>query len=215
MPTLTEVLKADPPPGDAAAVAAYLGESVTVQTGDGLVTYRDLAERFGTDAVDAADAVLRQIPGREWVRLALAGAGVDLGAARAKLEIEALRPQLGDALTDGLLSLGSATLPRWQTLGLAAEPTAADVAAARANLAVTDYPLTGVLLSLNAQPTGQVSVSLRVTPAAVGGNGDLLTGDVLAVGFSGDPAGMADARRTLVASVLAAVAVYRQAVGSG
>jgi hypothetical protein len=211
MPSLTDILKTHSPAGDDAAVAAWLADPVTVDSGDGRVTYADLAVRFGADAVTRADNVLAGIPERQWARAALAGAGLDLGTHRAKLELESLRPYLGDELTDGLLALGTQSVPRWQALGLAAEPAAAAVAAARPNLAIDSFPLSAVLLSVNVRPGGRAAVSLRVTPAAVGANGDEVAGEPFVASFSGDPQSLPAARRQLLAAVLAAVEAFRGA----
>jgi hypothetical protein len=199
-------------PGTAAELAAWLGETVAVESEDGRQTYRSLAERFGADAVDAADAVLKQIPGREWTRLALAGDGINLGTPRAKAELEQLRPALGDELTDALLSLGVTEAPRWQTLGLSSEPSEADVVAALDRLQVTEFPLRAVLVSVNLQASGQAAVSVRITPTAMV-DGEAVTGTAQVLAFSGQ--GLNGPKAELLASILAAVDAYREAVSNG
>lgn len=209
MPTLTDIIRQHQPAGSAAEIAAWLAASVTVESDDAVQTFRTLAERFGAEAVDTAVGALKQLGVRgEWVLSALAGGGINLGTPRAKAEVAQLRPVLGDALTDALLSLGATELPRWQTFGLAAEPDEAAVQAAQARLAVNVFPLCSVLLSVNVQANGQAAVSFRVTPCAVV-DGETVNGATESVAFG---AASNAAQAELVRAILAAVDAYREAV---
>lgn len=213
MPTLTEVLRDQSPSGSPAEIAAWLAQSVAVESDDAVQTFRTLAERFGAEAVDAAVSALKQTGTRgEWVLSALAGAGVNLGTPRAKTEIGQLRPLLGDTLTDALLSLGVTEAPRWQTLGLPSEPSEADVSAALARAQVATFPLRSVLLSVNVQASGQAAVSCRVTPCAVV-DGETVTGQAETIAFSGG--NLTGAKATMLAAILAAVDAHREDVSNG
>jgi len=204
--TLTEVIKREQPVGTDALVAAWLAETIDLYRDNTPITYTRLALDVGTDAVDAIDAVLAAVPDRSWARAALAGAGLDLSTNRARAEIEAMRPAIGDTIADAILNLTLIRGPRWQSFGLASVPTAEDVAAARGKAAIGVFPLRSVMLSCNLQPNGQASVSLRVVPVAIAEDGEQVAGDATAIGFSG--VSLTAPQQSLVNAVQAAVTAF-------
>lgn len=204
--TLTEVIKREQPAGTDAEVAAWLVETIDLYRDNTPITYTRLGLDVGTDAVDAIDAVLAAVPGRSWARAALAGAGLDLSTDRARAEIEAMRPAIGDTITDAILNLTLIRGPRWQSFGLASAPTAEEVATARSKAAISVFPLRSVMLSCNLQPNGQASVSLRVVPMAIAGDGEQVAGDATAIGFSG--VSLTAPQQSLANAVQAAVTAF-------
>jgi len=94
-------------------------------------TWAGLALRFGSKTVGQFDELLKSTPGYDWVRLLLAGGGIDFSSDATQAALEALRPKL-DAATDALKTIGLYQVTPWKDAGNPNDVTEPEVATIRA-----------------------------------------------------------------------------------
>lgn len=90
MSTLAQLIAPHLGSTDAEIVALLNAPSVSVVDSTRW-TYAGLALRFGPQAIGQIDETLKQTPGYDWVRLLLAGTGIDFSDAVTQAALEGLR----------------------------------------------------------------------------------------------------------------------------
>lgn len=117
----------------AAEIATILNAPSQTVTDSTLWTSAGLALKFGPAVVGQIDETLKAVPGYDWVRLLLAGKGIDFSSAVTQAAMEVLRPVLPDYV-DGLKSIGVSQISPWQADGNEGTVTAEQVAPVLADL---------------------------------------------------------------------------------
>jgi hypothetical protein len=97
-------------------------------------TWAGLAIRFGPEMVGQIDEMLKGSPGYDWVRLLLAGGGIDFSTDQTQAALESLRPFLGDTI-DSLQAVGVWYVSPWNDAGRSGSASIDDVAAIRTQIA--------------------------------------------------------------------------------
>lgn len=118
---------------DDKSIVVELNAATIQKTDSARWTWAGLAIRFGSDVVGAFDELLKASPGYDWVRLLLAGGGIDFSSDTTQNALEGLRPKLGDA-TDALKAVGVYQQTPWNNAGNAGQVTESEVAEIRAEL---------------------------------------------------------------------------------
>ena len=140
MTTLTQLITPHLGSTDAEIVALLNAATVSVVDSTRW-TYAGLALRFGPAAIGQIDETLKQTPGYDWVRLLLAGTGIDFSDAVTQSALEGLRGVLGDNV-DGLKAIGLRSVSPYQNAGFKGDVTVEEVAEARAVAAAETQRLT-------------------------------------------------------------------------
>lgn len=104
-------------------------------------TWAGLALRFGPQLVGQIDETLKGSPGYDWVRLLLAGGGIDFSSDQTQTALESLRPALGDTV-DSLKAVGAWYLSPWVDAGRSDSASLVDVAVMRAQIAADNLRAT-------------------------------------------------------------------------
>lgn len=108
--------------------------AATVQvTDNSLWTSAGLALSFGPTIVGQIDEVLKATPGYDWVRLLLAGKGIDFSSDVTQASLESLRPILGEQV-DALKAIGIRNISRYQNAGFEGTLTFEEVDPVRTDL---------------------------------------------------------------------------------
>lgn len=97
-------------------------------------TSAGLAKRIGRVAVGTLDEILKQSVGCEWIRLLLAGGGVDFSDAETQEAIEDLRGAIGDDMANSLKAIGRWSVSPWSEAGGESPATEAEIATLRAEI---------------------------------------------------------------------------------
>jgi len=100
----------------AAEIATILNAPTITVTDNQLWTSAGLALMFGPQAVGQIDETLKATPGFDWVRLLLAGKGIDFSSDMVQAALESLRGVLGSTV-DGLKSIGVRSVSPYQNAG--------------------------------------------------------------------------------------------------
>lgn len=93
-------------------------------------TWAGLALRFGSSTVGQIDEVLKATPGYDWIRLLLAGGGIDFSSDATQAALESLRGTLGDTV-DALKTIGVRHVSLWSEAGEELDATVEQVAVIR------------------------------------------------------------------------------------
>lgn len=185
--------------GSAPSVYDHLLQTVEVRR-DEPVTYTDLVELIGPEAVKAFDEQLAQA-GLGWFQRQLAGAGVMFGDDRIQATLSSLTDARKSAL-DAVKALGVHTEPQWAVYGLASEPTLQEIEDAIAGLAIDGHAMS-VAVSLT---PGRESVAVSITEMAG-------TDRVRVVhSFTAGKRGLNETQQAFLAGLLALAKAYRDEV---
>lgn len=114
-------------------IADLLNAATATFSDNTLWSSAGLALMFGPTAVGQIDEVLKATPGYDWVRLLLAGKGIDFSSEVTQAALESLRPVLGDQV-DALKAIGIRNISPYQYAGFSGTVTVEEIAAARAEL---------------------------------------------------------------------------------
>jgi hypothetical protein len=98
-------------------------------------TWAGLALRFGSETVGQIDEMLKESAGYDWVRLLLAGGGIDFSTEQTQDALESLRSVLG-TMTDSLKGVGIWYVSPWADAGRDGLASIDDVALIRSQLLV-------------------------------------------------------------------------------
>lgn len=129
MATLAQLIAPHLDKTDAQIVAMLNAPSVTVRDTQ-LWTSAGLALLFGPEAVGQIDEVLKATPGYDWVRLLLAGKGIDFSSDVTQASLESLRGVLGSQV-DALKAVGVRQISPYQEAGFEGDVTVEEVTEAR------------------------------------------------------------------------------------
>lgn len=132
MATLAQLIAPQLDKTDAEIVTLLNTASVTVRDSQ-LWTSAGLALMFGPEAVGQIDEVLKATPGYDWVRLLLAGKGIDFSSDVTQASLESLRDILGDQV-DALKAIGVRQISPYQEAGFEGDVTLEQVAETHADL---------------------------------------------------------------------------------
>ena len=132
MTTLTQLIAPHLDKTDEEIVDLLNATSVTVRDSE-LWTSAGLALLFGPEAVGQIDEVLKATPGYDWVRLLLAGKGIDFSSDVTQASLESLRGILGSQV-DALKSVGVRQISPYQEAGFDGDVTLEQVADVHADL---------------------------------------------------------------------------------
>ena len=132
MATLAQLIAPHLDKTDAEIVALLNAATVTVRDTQ-LWTSAGHALLFGPEAVGQIDEVLKATPGYDWVRLLLAGKGIDFSSDVTQASLESLRGVLGSQV-DALKAVGIRQISPYQDAGFEGDVTLEEVAAIHAEL---------------------------------------------------------------------------------
>jgi len=182
----------------AEAITAYLAEIVTVTNSEPM-TYNVLL-RTGLVTPDELKAFDQELAadGFDWIRAALAGAGVDISDPLVQKVFTLLPNGVGEKIA----AVGTSTIEQWRQLGLDQAPTLDDVQ--RAIDVVPDGRAISVSLRLTL-PDGGASVALMVQQLAGTDPLDIVEAFSSA---SPDDERLTKAQRQFYADLVALVATY-------
>lgn len=118
-----------------AEIVAELNALTVTKTDAQRTTWAGLALRFGPTIIGTIDEVLKAVSGMDWIRMQLAGGGIDFSAQITQDALEGLRavPQLADHI-DNLKSVGRWSISPYQDDGGTGEVAEEQVAAVHADL---------------------------------------------------------------------------------
>ncbi len=120
--------------GSSDADIAKMLNALTVQKTDAQRwTWAGLVLRFGAETVGQLDELLKVTPGYGWVRLLLAGGGIDFSDTHTQDSLENLRGILGSTV-DTLKAIGIWHVSPWSDAGHEGEASAEGVATIRAEV---------------------------------------------------------------------------------
>ena len=106
--------------GTPAEIVAALDAEVVLSRDSQRWTYAGLARRFGPVAVGQVDEGLKQIPGMDWVRLALAAGGLDFSDPVTQAGLDSLVGVFPDEMIAGLKAVGITRGKRYVAAGFEA-----------------------------------------------------------------------------------------------
>lgn len=134
MATLAQLIQPHLDSTDAEIVALLNTPSITV-TNTERWTWAGLALRFNPAIVGTIDEVLKSIQGMDWVRMQLAGGGIDFSLESTQSTLESLRavPELADHI-DNLKAIGIRQVSPYQDAGFVGDVTLQDVEPVHADL---------------------------------------------------------------------------------
>ena len=132
MTTLAQLIAPYLDKTDAEIVSLLNADTVTVRDSQ-LWTSAGLALIFGPEAVGQIDEVLKATPGYDWVRLLLAGKGIDFSSDVTQASLESLRGILGGQV-DSLKAIGVRQITPYQEAGFEGNVSIEAVAASHAEL---------------------------------------------------------------------------------
>lgn len=125
--------------GTPAEIVAALDADVVLSRDSQRWTYAGLARRFGPQVVGQVDEGLKQIPGMDWVRLALAAGGLDFSDATTQAGLDSLAGVFPAELIAGLKAVGIARGKRYVAAGFDTLPTEEQVVVAQSQIAVVQW----------------------------------------------------------------------------
>ena len=117
----------------ASEIADVLNAQTVTVTDNQLWTSAGLALKFGPQVVGQIDETLKATPGFDWVRLLLAGKGIDFSSDVTQAALESLRGVLGGRL-DALKAIGVRSVSPYQHVGFEGDVTVEQVATVRDDL---------------------------------------------------------------------------------
>lgn len=118
-----------------AEIVAELNALTVEKRDTQLWTSAGLADRLGFEVIGQLDELLKNAPGMDWMRLLIAGRGIDLSLDKTQAVLEALRPLL-DGPVDAIKAIGRWSVTPYQDDGGEGEVTLEQVASARTEIAL-------------------------------------------------------------------------------
>ena len=125
--------------GTPAEIVAALDADVVLSRDSQRWTYAGLARRFGPTVVGQVDEGLKQMPGMDWVRLALAAGGLDFSDSVTQAGLDSLKGAFPDEMVAGLKAVGITRGKRYTSAGFDSLPTEEQVAVAQSQIAVAQW----------------------------------------------------------------------------